>query len=88
MGNKCDLEENRAVSYEEGLELANHYSVRFLECSARQSKNIDQAFQLMTREIKNNVAHAQPRRNTVENKAGPTKLSSSKSLTPQKKGCC
>ena len=84
-----DLEDNRAVSYEEGQEMANHYCVRFLETSAKECKNVDQAFQLMTREIKNNVAQAQPRRNTEETaNRGPTKLSSSKSLTPKKGGCC
>ena len=62
VGNKTDLEDKRAVSFEEGQEMANHYCVRFLETSAKECKNVDQAFQLMTREIKNNVAQAQPRR--------------------------
>ena len=56
VGNKCDLESQRAVSIEEGQELAEHYNVRFLETSARDSKNVEQAFTLMTREIKNRVA--------------------------------
>ena len=56
VGNKCDLEEKRAVSTEEGQELADHYCVRFLETSAKDSKNVEQAFTLMTREIKNRVA--------------------------------
>jgi Ras-related protein Rab-1A len=56
VGNKCDLESQRAVSVEEGNELAEHYNVRFLETSARDSKNVEQAFTLMTREIKNRVA--------------------------------
>ena len=56
VGNKCDLEDKRAVSTEEGQELADHYCVRFLETSAKDSKNVEQAFTLMTREIKNRVA--------------------------------
>jgi len=44
--------------------LAEHYNVRFLETSARDSKNVEQAFTLMTREIKNRVAVSQPKRNT------------------------
>jgi small GTP-binding protein len=64
VGNKCDLESQRAVSSEEGQELAEHYNVRFLETSARDSKNVEQAFTLMTREIKNRVAVSQPKRNT------------------------
>jgi Ras-related protein Rab-1A len=44
------------VSTEEGQELADHYCIRFLETSAKDSKNVEQAFTLMTREIKNRVA--------------------------------
>lgn len=62
VGNKSDLENKRAVSADEGQEMANHYGVRFLETSAKECKNVDQAFQLMTREIKSNVAVAAPRR--------------------------
>merc|ERR1711957_913509 len=56
VGNKCDLESQRVVSSEEGQELADHYCIRFLETSAKDSKNVEQAFTLMTREIKNRVA--------------------------------
>ena len=55
VGNKCDLVSKRAVSFEEGQELADHYCVRFLETSAKDSKNVEEAFTLMTSEIINNV---------------------------------
>lgn len=35
--------------------MAEHYGVRFLETSAKVSNNVEQAFTLMTREIKNRV---------------------------------
>ena len=44
VGNKVDLESKREVSTEEGQEMANHYCVKFLETSAKDSKNVDQAF--------------------------------------------
>lgn len=56
VGNKCDLESKRAVTTEEGQELADHYNIRFMETSAKDNKNVDKAFTLMTREIKNRVA--------------------------------
>ena len=62
VGNKTDLENRRAVSFEEGQEMANHYSVRFLETSAKECRNVETAFTTMTREIKNNVAQTQPTR--------------------------
>lgn len=75
------------MTTEEGQEMANHYCVRFLETSAKACKNVDQAFQLMTREIKANVAQTQPRRQSEAPNQGTTKLSG-KQLAPQKKGCC
>ena len=89
VGNKVDLESKRAVSTEEGQEMANHYCVRFLETSAKECKNVDQAFQLMTREIKSNVASAPSRRNDKTH-PGATKLTpgSGKNLQPKNKGCC
>ena len=35
LGNKADLEQSRDVSFEEGLELAEHYGCKFLEISAK-----------------------------------------------------
>jgi len=68
--------------------LANHYCVRFLETSAKECKNVDQAFALMTREIKQNVAVTAPSRKEKD-AVKPAQLSSGKSLTPkQKGGCC
>jgi len=45
------------VSFEEGQELADHYRVRFLETSAKDSRNVESAFTTMTKEIKARVAH-------------------------------
>jgi len=59
VGNKCDLEDKRDVSKEQGEEMAEHYGVRFLETSAKVSNNVEQAFTMMTREIKNRVAVVQ-----------------------------
>ena len=88
VGNKTDLEEKRAVTFEEGQEMANHYCVRFLETSAKECKNVDQAFQLMTREIKNNVAQPNPRPAMDAPGKKAKKLTDSRSLTPKKSGCC
>ena len=89
VGNKTDLESKRAVSFEEGQEMANHYCVRFLETSAKECKNVDQAFQLMTREIKSNVAQTPQRRATDDPQRGATKLTGKgTALQKDKKGCC
>ena len=45
VGNKTDLEEHRAVSYEEGKSLADAFGVPFFEVSAETGHNIDVLFQ-------------------------------------------
>ena len=62
VGNKCDMADARQVSTDEGKELAEHYNVRFLETSAKDCKNVEEAFIMMTREIKDRVAITQPKK--------------------------
>ena len=88
VGNKSDLESQRAVSTEEGQELAEHYRVRFLETSAKDSRNVEQAFTLMTRTIKDRVAITQPKRQTENEGARSSKLGATKSIKKEKSGCC
>ena len=44
IGNKCDLNNKRAVTYEEGRELGLQYNMPFIETSAKDSINIDHLF--------------------------------------------
>ena len=44
MGNKSDLKDRRIVSKEEGAELANGFKISFIETSATENINIDNAF--------------------------------------------
>lgn len=52
VGNKSDLEDKRQVQRDEGEELAAQFNMPFLETSAKQSMNVDEAFVTMTKEIK------------------------------------
>ena len=47
VGNKTDLTDKRAVTTEEGQALATQYGVAFLETSARDNQNVEQAFMKM-----------------------------------------
>ena len=49
------MEESRKVSFEEGMELAKHYEVPFLETSAKNSLNVEKSFITMSMEIKKNI---------------------------------
>ena len=44
VGNKCDLDSKRLVSFDNGKELADKYGIKFLETSAKETVNIDELF--------------------------------------------
>lgn len=44
IGNKCDLERPRAVTYEEGRAFARKIGAMFIETSARDGTNVERAF--------------------------------------------
>ena len=56
VGNKCDLENIRDVSVEEGKSLAEEEDLFFMETSALESTNVQTAFEIVIREIYNNVS--------------------------------
>ena len=51
IGNRRDLESDRKVTYEQGQEFAAQYGMKFIETSAKESKNVQEAFVTMTKEI-------------------------------------
>ena len=51
IGNKSDLEEERQVTFEEGKEFANVNGMEFLETSAKTADKVQEAFELLTRDI-------------------------------------
>ncbi|KAJ8510576.1 hypothetical protein OPV22_001010 [Ensete ventricosum] len=56
VGNKCDLETLREVSVEEGKALAEAEGLFFIETSALDSTNVKTAFEIVIKEIYNNVS--------------------------------
>ncbi|XWS22287.1 hypothetical protein CRYUN_Cryun29cG0021400 [Craigia yunnanensis] len=56
VGNKCDLENIREVTLEEGKSLAEAEGLFFIETSALDSTNVRNAFEIVIREIYNNVS--------------------------------
>jgi Ras-related protein Rab-1A len=88
VGNKKDLEDNRAVPYNEAKDLADHFNVRFLETSAKNSLNVEDAFTLMTREIKAKVATSAPRKPNHDAPSTLSKGAGKKLADKKKNGCC
>jgi Ras-related protein Ral-B len=53
VGNKCDLENERTVSQDEGNDLAKEFSIEYIETSALTRHNVDKAFSTILMKTKN-----------------------------------
>ena len=51
IGNKCDLEDQRQVSKEQGAEKAKSFQLAFLETSALSGENLEKGFNMLLNEI-------------------------------------
>ena len=58
VGNKCDLTNKKVVDYATAKEFAEQLQIPFLETSAKNSTNVEQAFFTMAAEIKNRMGPA------------------------------
>ena len=81
VGNKADLSSQRTVKVEDAKELASRLGVEYIETSAKNSQNVNLAFETLTRNILNNTAPSA----TSGGPSGKTKVSPSR---PVKGGCC
>jgi Ras-related protein Rab-8A len=52
LGNKCDMEDKRVISKEQGQKLAQEHGVPFMETSAKSNINVEEAFTAIARAIK------------------------------------
>jgi Ras-related protein Rab-1A len=82
VGNKNDLADKRTVQETDAREFANELNIQFLETSAKEATNVENAFLTMAYEIKQRMANAGPE---TSNDTGPN-LSSGAAV--KKKGCC
>jgi len=63
IGNKCDMEDERQVSRQDGEQLAAMLGIQFFETSAKDDLNVEEAFVTIAREVKNR---------SMESDAAPT----------------
>ena len=84
VGNKCDLVSQKAVDFNTAKEFADSLGIPFLETSAKNSTNVDDAFLTMAREIKARMVVTMQSGGAGEKNIS---LSASQSVK-DKKGCC
>jgi len=84
VGNKCDLTNKKVVDYTSAKEYADQLGIPFLETSAKNATNVEQAFMTMAAEIKNRVGPP------AAAQAGPAgvKISNSKPVNEKAGGGC
>ena len=85
IGNKCDLEDKRVISYNQGKEFADTYGLKFIETSAKKNLNVNEAFETLGRELM--IASAEKK---VPKQKQNKKISvaQAQDLNVQKKGGC
>jgi len=83
VGNKCDMAEKRVVDQQMAKSFADELGIPFLETSAKDASNVEQAFLTMAGEVKRRMAsqltEGNRKANTVEMKGQPLQ---------QKGSCC
>jgi len=85
VGNKSDLTSKKVVEYSVAKEFADQLSIPFLETSAKNSTNVEQAFLTMAKQIKDRMGST----------STPSGAAKSSTVTPgqsvqqqQSSGCC
>ena len=81
VGNKCDLEEQREVSKDEGINYSKEFKCKFYETSAKEGINVNEIFQCLINDI-----YKDAKNNENRNKIASQVLKKQKTLK-KKIGC-
>jgi small GTP-binding protein len=91
VGNKCDLQELRAVATDEGIGFAKSENLLFIETSARDATNVQEAFTRLITEIVHRLSKPELTKDPAVAPARPERTGVSISATQEEKksgGCC
>lgn len=82
IGNKCDLEDERNIPYEDGQLLAEKLGCQFMEASAKSRTNVEESFYNLVREIRKHS------KGTKKEVTGNNNTAAASTKTPPKKTLC
>ena len=89
IGNKCDLEDKRKVSFQEGKDFAESNGMKFMETSAKTASKVQEAFELLTNEIiKASISKEKGLEKKENNKAVHLSAGGTDIAGKKKGGCC
>ena len=86
IGNKCDLEDQREISKEQGEEKAKSFGFSFLETSALSGENLEKGFQMLIEEIYQKYKVEQSKNDEFNLNSGAEEIKIGK--MNKKKKCC
>ena len=85
VGNKCDMDSERKVTFEQGKDFATQYGMKFFETSAKDSTNVAEAFITMTKEV---IKSSNKKGSTTASKSDTQKIAPSSGQNINSKGGC
>ena len=86
IGNKCDLEEKRVISFNQGKEFADTYGLKFIETSAKKNLNVNEAFETLGREL---MSASEEKKIIHQKQNKKISVAKAQDLNIEKKsGCC
>ena len=88
IGNKCDLEDKRKVTYQEGKDFAESNGMKFIETSAKTASKVQEAFELLTNEIIKFNINKEKGMEKKDNAKTLHLSSGAQDISSKKKGCC
>ena len=88
IGNKCDLDNQRQVTKEQGEEKAKAFKVAFLETSASSGENLDVAFEMIMKEVYSKCKNELDEDDGMEEMQMGQEIDLTKKKTVDKKSCC
>ena len=88
IGNKCDLEDKRKVTFQEGKDFADRNGMKFLETSAKTATKIEEILYQLTNEIINSSINKDKFLDKKENNKNLHLLSGGTNHSAKKKGGC
>ena len=88
IGNKCDLEDKRKVTYQEGKDFAESNGMKFIETSAKDNTKVQEAFELLTSEIMKSAVNKDKGMEKKDNTKQIRLSQNTEYISGKKKGGC